>query len=405
MNPLRRYSLNQCRAQIHGLRMMGARTVAGLARVQAAEATASATSPITACPLMPPPLPTNPPELGPRRLTVQPVSPILSRLRRALWEFNRTEVWDIYQHLASNSQLSQLSLNDHRHVLHSITLKSYLWQTDDTVRQELRKFLYVWHRFRECGHRPGLREYNHLLEILARSKDIEQLQAAFNELQATPDLAPSFFSWSMLMYGYAKAGDSANTLATFEVLRTKFHHRSGLPRTILIELCGVMGQVDEAIKIYEQVGINTLPGDRAHFVRNTYTTNALLRVLGAHGRLPEMRNLFSAAWQRQGTNGLDFRSFQIMIRWHAKHNMLDGAQRYFELMQAPPFGFVPNAETFRFLVPPAACTTDPEFAHRYVSEMANRYNLQPLDYMLKYLVEMYEGKDSQLMGESMAREP
>ncbi|KAJ1989635.1 hypothetical protein H4R33_001998 [Dimargaris cristalligena] len=337
-----------------------------------------------------PPLPTQqPPSNEPQPLEFLNVSPTLYQLRLGLWQFRRDDVWTIYQRLVAQDQLCYLSARDHFNILHSITLKGYLWFNDSTAKHEMSKIMYVWNQIQACGLTPTVREYNHMLEFLARAQDIRRLEAVFQQMK-TAGVTPNFFSYNMVMYGYAKAGEASQTLGILESIRAKFDIRSGFTRSALIELYGALGQSNEALAIYHETKVEQGGSGGWQHGHNIHSRNALLRALGRSRRLETMHQIFVEAWRNHGIMGLDQTSFEIMIQWHSTHNALETAQNYFELMQAPPFNFKPTARTFKYLLPPAVCAGDPVFAVKHFRTMTDKFQIPPLGYMLRHMVDYYE---------------
>ncbi|KAJ1960186.1 hypothetical protein IWQ62_004322 [Dispira parvispora] len=343
-----------------------------------------------------PPLPAFQPVPSPQLLDTQHVSPLLYQLRLAVWQFDRDKVWQIYETLLQNDQLPYLSAKDHFHIFYSITLRGYLWFNESTADYEKEKILSVWKHLHEFGHTPGVREYNHLLEFLARACDVKTMEAVFGDLQTQVDATPNFYTYNMLMYGYAKTGHMDKVMSIFEVMRTRFQPLTNFSRTVLIELYGSLGRPEAALKLYRQPIASLQSGGTWASVANVHSTNALLRALGRNRRIREMREVFTDVWRQYGKNGLNYTSFDIMINWHAQQNQLTIAKQYFEMMQEQPFGYVPNPRTFKHLAPPAVCATNPEFTREVVDRMTNEFKLKPLSYMLRSVVDYYEQEYSTL---------
>ncbi|KAJ1967590.1 hypothetical protein H4R35_006664 [Dimargaris xerosporica] len=324
-----------------------------------------------------------------------PSSQLLADLRLALWQFKSDTVWEIYVSLAERQQLQFLSARDHYNIFNSYSLKAFQGKHRTADTQVLDRVKFTWQNLHQFNHPPGLREYNHLLGFLSHQRDVDAIESILREMQEN-GVEPDSYTHCVRFHAYAKLGQTDKAFAALEQLQQLNRIPYSYIKVALIELYGMIGQPTMAHSIYNQTQTPaSLQGVRMGAI-NVHITNAMLRALGRNGLLQEMRTVFTNAWLQGGRIGLNYISFEQMIRWHACHQRFDMAKQYFEVMQLEPFEFKATPRTFRLLVPPNALSTHEEYSRDMIHRMAEEYKFQPLDYMLSAVAEIFPQTEASL---------
>ncbi|KAJ1977614.1 hypothetical protein H4R34_003513 [Dimargaris verticillata] len=334
---------------------------------------------------------------GQPALVVPPAlsSQLLADLRLAIWQLKSDTVWEIYMLLAERQQLQFLSARDHYNVFNSYSLRVFQGKHRTADSQVLDRVKFTWQNLHQYNHAPGLREYNHLLGFLSHQHDIDGIESMLREMQEN-GVEPDSYTHCVRFHAYAKLGQTDKAFAALEQLQQLNRIPYSYIKVALIELYGMIGRPTMAHAIYNQERTPaSLQGVRVDTI-NVHITNAMLRALGRNGLLQEMRTVFTNAWLQGGRNGLNYISFEQMIRWHACHQRFDLAKQYFEVMQLEPFEFKATPRTFRLLVPPNALSTHGEYSRDMIHRMTDEYKFQPLDYMLDAVAEIFPQTEASL---------
>ncbi|KAJ1934946.1 hypothetical protein EC988_008645, partial [Linderina pennispora] len=243
----------------------------------------------------------------------------------------------------------------------------------------------------ESGGALTSRDLNALLGYFASIKNSEAADHIW-QYAALSGMPRDITNYNSYVNAKLVVGELDRALETIREIRRAGLQPNSYTQASLIRLYGLLGDLEAAKRVFGFACSSTKLAVWAEkfmqFVKKhigywqdsledanlsgptVHIYNEMLDVLGMNGMVEEMRALFEEMVVEREIKPTR-KSFEVMIKWHAKYWDMDSAEKYLEMM--PGCKVQPTPATFKLLITPETATRDLNRCGKLAMEMTTKY--------------------------------